>query len=127
MNPHHHAASVMDAFGAAFKAGDIVALESLYTPDAVVWHNHNNIETLAVQNMQVLSWIVTNTASRSYQDVRRWLEVDSMVEQHTVVMTLHNGEEIRCPACIIVQLNGDRISRIEEYIDPAPFARLATG
>ena len=50
---------------------------------------------------------------------------DSVVEQHVVVMTTRSGEEIRCPACLIVQISGRRISRIDEYIDPAPFARLA--
>lgn len=127
MNSHQHAESVMNAFGAAFKAGDIAALELLYTPDAVVWHNFDNIETTARDNLLMLGWIVEHTASRSYQAVRRWFDVDTVIEQHIVVMTTHNGEEIRSSACLIVQFNGDRISRIEEYIDPAPFARLAAG
>ena len=127
MNPHRHSESVMNAFGAAFKAGDIAALEMLYTPDAIVWHSHDNIETTARDNLLMLGWIVEHTASRSYQAVRRWFDVDTVIEQHIVVMTTHNGEEIRSSACLIVQFDGDRISRIEEYIDPAPFARLAAG
>ena len=127
MIPHHHAESVMNAFGAAFEAGDIATLESLYAPGAVVWHNHDNIETTVAHNLLVLGWIVEHTASRSYQAVRRWFDVDTVIEQHIVVMTTHNGEEIRSSACLIVQFDGDRISRIEEYIDPAPFARLAAG
>jgi ketosteroid isomerase-like protein len=127
MNPHHDAESVMDAFGAAFEAGDIAALESLYAPDAVVWHNHDDIATPVAHNLLVLDWILQHTASRSYQAVRRWFDGDSVVEQHVVVMTTRSGEEIRCPACLIVQISGHRISRFDESIDPAPFARLATG
>jgi len=127
MNPRQHAESVMNAFGAAFETGDIAALELLYAPGAVVWHNHDNIETAARDNLLMLGWIVEHTASRSYRAVRRWFDIDSVVEQHVVVMTTHNGEEIRSSACLIVQFDGDRISRIEEYIDPAPFARLAAG
>lgn len=117
--------AVLDALGSCFASGDMVAMRELYCADAVIWHSHDGIEGAVDQTISVLGWIVQRTSSRSYRDVRRLVEGERSVEQHTVVLHSLSGEELRIDACIVVELRGGRISRLEEYIDPAPFSRLA--
>lgn len=47
------------------------------------------------------------------------------VVQHTVVMETASGTTISCPACLVVEVRDGLITRIDEYVDPAPFAALA--
>jgi hypothetical protein len=75
----------------------------------------------------VLRWLAQRTTRRSYQDVRRFFDHGRLVEQHTVVMDTPAGTTISCPACLVVETRDRLISRIDEYIDPAPFALLAAG
>lgn len=119
------AEAVMDAFGAAFAAGDIAALGALYAPHAVVWHNNDGVEQSREQSLLVLGWLAEHTSNRSYQDVRRFFDDGRLVEQHTVVMETASGTTINCPACLVVEVRDGLISRIDEYIDAAPFAALA--
>ena len=86
MTSRPEAEAVMDAFAAAFAAGDVAAIQALYAPDAVVWHNNDGVEQTREHSLFVLGWLTEHTASRSYQDVRRFFDDGRLVEQHTVVM-----------------------------------------
>ena len=124
MTSRTEAEAVMDAFGAAFAAGDVVAIQSLYAPDAVIWHNNDGVEQTGEHSLLVLRWLAEHTTSRAYHDIRRFFDDGRLIEQHTVVMETAAGVMVHCPACLVVEVREGLIARIDEYIDAAPFAAL---
>jgi ketosteroid isomerase-like protein len=42
------------------------------------------------------------------------------LQQHVLHGTTTNGKEFAMPACLIVAVDGAHITRIDEYLDPAP-------
>ncbi len=62
---------VATRFFAAIEAGDIDALRAIYSPDAVVWHNTDQVEQSVDENLVVLRWVDQNVKGWRYEDVRR--------------------------------------------------------
>lgn len=117
--------SVADRLFAAIEAGDIEGVRAIYAPDAVIWHNNDELEQTVDQNLAVLRWVCDNLADRAYEDVRRHeLPDGGFVQQHVLRFT-KDGERRGVPACIVVTLNGEgRIARLDEYLDSAHVARI---
>jgi ketosteroid isomerase-like protein len=61
---------------------------------------------------------------RRYRLLRREILPDGWVQQHVVEGTLPNGVEVSMHACCLVTMRDGRISRIEEYLDPAQAAPI---
>ena len=115
---------VADRLFAAIEAGDLEAVRSLYAPDAVVWHNTDDSEQTVEQNLRVLAWVVEHLADRRYEDVRRSPTPTGFVQQHVLRCTRPDGRRVEVPACLVVTVDGGRITRLEEYLDSAHVARL---
>ena len=62
---------------------------------------------------------------RSYEITRLEEIAGGYLQQHVLRLTSHAGEELVMYACAVVTVADGRIQRIEEYLDPAPTARLA--
>ncbi len=114
-----------DRFFDAVSRGDTAVLASLYSPDAVIWHNYDDIEQTREQSMRLLSWLDRKAGPLRYVDVRRILLDDGFVQQH--VVELGGGcAGLRMPAMLRVFCDDRHIHRIEEYVDPGPLnERLA--
>ena len=120
------ALDLADRLFAAIAANDLDALRNdIYAPDVVVWHNNDNHEQLVDENLKVLNWLSRKVTDRRYDEVRRQATETGFVEQHVLRGTAPNGNEIEVPACLVVTVRGDRISRIDEYIDSAALAAMA--
>jgi ketosteroid isomerase-like protein len=116
---------VADRIFAAIEAGDAATVASIYADDIVVWHSNDGIEQTKEQNLRVLDWLVRNTTSREYRSVRRY-EIDGgFVQQHDLHVVLPDGRTADLPACIVAKVSGDRITRIDEYIDSSAGAAFA--
>jgi ketosteroid isomerase-like protein len=113
-----------DRLMASIESGDVEAVRSIYAPDAVIWHNFDNLEQTPDENLRTLTWMVTNVGGVHYEDIRRHQTTDGYVQQHTFCGRAASGEEVRAPCCLIVRVEGGRISRLDEYLDPAQFAIL---
>jgi len=110
---------VADRIFAAIEAGDADAVAEIYADDAVIWHNDDGIEQTKDQNLRVLRWLVKLTTRREYCAIRRY-EIDGgFVQQHDLHVDLPDGRSAVLPACVIVQVDGDKITRIDEYLDSA--------
>lgn len=59
---------------------------------------------------------------RRYEVLRREALPDGVLQQHVLHLVTADGERHAVPACLVVGLEGDRIRRIEEYMDPTPFS-----
>lgn len=120
------ALELADRLFAAIAANDLEALRNdVYSPDVVVWHNNDNHEQRIDENLKVLNWLSRKVTNRRYEEVRRQATETGFVEQHVLRGTAENGTELDIPACLVVTVSGDRISRIDEYIDSAALSAMA--
>jgi ketosteroid isomerase-like protein len=110
-------ANIIDRFFGSMRDCDTAVVRDCLTEDAVVWHNFDRI-AMDVEDV-VRSWeaMGTNFAERGIFDIRRQHTPSGYVQQHLFVVRLKNGTRKAWPVCIVVQLRGDKIARIDEYID----------
>jgi ketosteroid isomerase-like protein len=113
-----------DRFFAAIERGDVDEVASMYADDAVIWHNFDQLEQPKGHNLLILAWMVANIGELSYDEVRRVVLDDGFVQQHVLRGMTRNGDQLEVPAMLRVFCDGERISRIEEYLDTAQVAVL---
>jgi len=61
---------------------------------------------------------------RRYDEIRRVITPDGYIQQHVLRGTAPDGTAVEVPAVLRVYCDGERISRIEEYLDTAQTAAL---
>ena len=117
--------ALADRLFAAIEANDTDALRAdVYAPDVVVWHNNDNHEQRIDENLRVLRWLHRNVTGKRYEEVRRQPTPTGFVEQHVLRGTAPDGTELSVFACLVVTVAGDRISRIDEYLDGTALTAL---
>jgi uncharacterized protein len=124
MSPQDHLA-LAERFIAALEAGDVETVRGLYAADAKLWHNNDEIEQTVDQNLRVLAWLIRALPERRYRIVRREILADGFLQQHVLEGVLADGQAFAMPACVVVQAKDGRITRLDEYLDPAAGAPLA--
>lgn len=106
------------------EAGDIDGARACLTPDAGIWHNFDDQTQTVDQNMALLEWMKGRAARRHYE-ITRLEEIEGgYLQQHVLHLRSLSGEELKMHACVVVTVRDGLISRIEEYLDPAPSMRL---
>lgn len=113
-----------DRFMDALNVGDAALVKEFYTPDATVWHNFDNLDQPLADNLKMLEWFGRKAPGRRYRVLRREIVPGGWFQQHMLEAQLPNGREMKLYACCVITLAGDRIKRIEEYVDPAQTAVL---
>ena len=111
--------AMADRFFRAVETGDLETVRSLYTEDVVVWHNDDLVEQTADQNLRVLRWMAKNVQNLRYEEVRRHVTATGFVQQHVVRGIWPTGAALELHACIVFTVRDGRITRLEEYLDPA--------
>jgi ketosteroid isomerase-like protein len=113
-----NAALAQAAFDAA-AAGDVARFQSFFAPDAIVWHNFDQVEQPAAVAVAQLGGLLQMVAGVAYED-RRYLSVpDGAVLQHTSCVTRKDGKQVRVHTMIRMYVRDGLIQRIEEYFDTA--------
>lgn len=115
---------IADALFGAIEAGDLDAVAALYAPDVEVWLNTDGIPRGRDANLRTLAWVVANLADRRYDEVRRHRTDTGLVQQHVLRATTPAGRRVAVPACMVITIDGGRITRLEEYLDSAHVAEL---
>ncbi len=112
-------AQLAQRFFDAIERGDIETVAEIYAPDAVIWHNYDDLESTRAANLEVLEGFIGRTRSRRYEQ-RRVTEFDGgFVQQHALRLVGTGGEERVLHAAIICAVTDGRITRLDEYFDPA--------
>ena len=75
--------------------------------------------------LRVLAWLIRALPERRYRIVRREILADGFMQQHVLEGVLADGQPFAMPACVVVQAKDGRITRLDEYLDPAAVAPLA--
>jgi ketosteroid isomerase-like protein len=123
------ALAIAEKFFRAIEAGDIAAIRAIYAPNAVIWHNNDQLEQGVDDNLRVLDWVTRNLKNRHYRVKRRVAIPGGFLQQHVLEAETANGP-FSMPACIVVEITDGRISRLDEYLDSgqtAALTRLARG
>jgi hypothetical protein len=124
----HHA--LLDLLMNSIVAGDVDTIrEQCYAADAVIWHNYDQINQSAEQNMKSVGWIRKLMPDLRYDNIRRQPTSDGVVQQHNLRGTARNGDPVDLPACIVFHLGGSplRVQLLEEYVDTAQAAAMTAG
>ena len=108
----------------AIATGDAEAARDFYAPDAVIWHNTEEREQSVDENVRLLGWVVRNVSGLRYEDIRRQRTERGFVQQHVLRGKGPGGEPFAAHACIVVETDGGRITRLDEYVDSAQIAAL---
>jgi ketosteroid isomerase-like protein len=115
-------AELMDRFIAALEAADVEGARACYDPDATIWHNFDGLEQTVEENLATLGWLHQTVDNVRYADIRREPLEGGVLQQH-VLEGIVNGRPVSVPSCVVVRIVGGRITRLEEYLDPAPILR----
>jgi ketosteroid isomerase-like protein len=114
-----------DRLFGAVEEGDLEGLRQLYHPAARIWHNYDQREQTVEENLATLEWLCQRLFDRRYDVIRRDTLPDGFVQQHVLYGLTRAGEPFAMPACMVVRCSQGRITRIDEYLDPAQAAPLS--
>jgi ketosteroid isomerase-like protein len=118
--------TLTDDFFAAIVRHDWDDVEARIHPDARAYQNIGGGETDARSTFKKMRRLVESVASIAYENSRRVVAADAVVEQHDVRMTRTDGVDVVPDVCIILRFDDDgRIVRLDEYLDSAAAAGLA--
>ncbi|MDX1649681.1 MAG: nuclear transport factor 2 family protein [Myxococcota bacterium] len=90
-------------FFAAIERGDAAALEALYAPGMVVWHNTTRAAQSREDNLALLARLHRRLGGWRYASVRREVFDGGFVQQHVLHATLPDGREVEVPACVVAR------------------------
>jgi len=118
---HNDVQATVEKFFSALAVGDRATCEELFTDDAVIWHNYDQLDQPKSEALQALSGLAQ---LRPQFDLvgRDFTDDGSCVQRHVVRLTLPDGEAAAIPAIQRIYFLEGRIRRIEEYMDSAQMA-----
>ena len=100
------------------------AIERIH-PEGRARQNIAGEEVNARDLLASMRGLVESLSAFTYENPRRIVSHDAVVEQHDVRMTRKDGEEIVFDICVLLRFDETgKIVRIDEYLDSAPVARL---
>jgi hypothetical protein len=74
----------------------------------------------------VLKWVGNHVENFRFEEVRRSYLPGAVLQQHVIRGRDEAGNEINCPAILKVDVQGENITRIEEYFDASQMPELGT-
>jgi ketosteroid isomerase-like protein len=117
---HHDVLSTVDKFVEALSTGDAARLDALFTDDAVIWHNYDQVGQPAREALAALAPLAA--LQPRYEIAGRDVVEGACIQRHVVHITLPGGEPASIPAIQRIAMADGRIRRIDEYMDSAQMA-----
>lgn len=104
----------------AFEMGDIEWIKRLYGDGLTVWHNYDQISRTREQGLMSAQWVADEISNFSIDDCEIF-PVEGGYIQQCVFRGVYrsNGERMETYAMIRVYCEDGKITRIEDYADPA--------
>lgn len=109
--------SAVDRFFDALAANDMVALSESVTDDFVLWHGFDGIAYDRNGAIDALGQFAAAFPTRFIADEHRQSTASGCVQQHLMVVETGDGQRRAWPVCVVIRMSGDRIARLDEYID----------
>ena len=106
--------------------GEPDAMVATFAPGAVVWHNYDRKVVDAVENMGSVGMLTQIVRDMSMEHLR----VEEFPGGFLYQFALHgtviaSGKPFEMHNVVIASVDGGRITRIDEYVDPGVGAQLA--
>jgi ketosteroid isomerase-like protein len=100
--------------------------DDLFAPGAITWHSFDEVEAPTVPDtFASLRAIRAVVPDFTMSDVRVSDADDGVgLARYVITGTLPDGGRLRAPAAMAVVVEGDRVTRLEEYVDTAQLARM---
>lgn len=107
----------------SFVSHDLETVVEMMTPDAVVVQNGNSM--VVAEAMVMIESLTGVIGDHRYDDVRRVLGDNVIVEEHRVRSTTPGGHDVDLVACVVIRLDDDgKITSMDEYVDTAPLVAI---
>lgn len=114
---------VADRLFGAFVAHDLDLAESMMAAGAVVVQNGNSMAWAEARTM--IEGITQVIGDHRYEEVRRVVGENAIVEEHQVRSTTPAGHDLELAACVVIRVDSDgKVASLDEYVDTAPLAPL---
>jgi ketosteroid isomerase-like protein len=115
------------ALHAALETGDTTALADRCAEDMVVWHNSDRTDLDKDAALERIS-AVTRVAYGVTVEVVRLAETDfGFVDQIVLRGTFRaTGFRLELHNCLLVTVDGGRVERVDEYVDPNVTSQMAS-
>ena len=109
----------------AIERGDYDTVDGMWADDVTVWHTGDSQDNDRVRALKVIRWFINVTTSRSYEILDRQYFDGGFVQQHVLRARRSDDVSIEMRVCIVIKVDAKgRITRIDEYFDPADMAPL---
>jgi ketosteroid isomerase-like protein len=99
--------------------GNLEELRTIFSDGAMIWHNTDekltDVET-TIRNLQKLR---SGAQVFRYTEIRREPTLSGFVQQHTLIVQMADGRQMRDVACCICRVDNGRISHMDAYHDSA--------
>ena len=116
---------VAKRFLQALNNNDADAVREVYHPQAHIWHNfHPDGYQSIDDNVKTLSWMHRKLPKLHYDLLRLEPLESGYLQQHVLRGEMEDGTAVALHACAICTVEGGRITRLEEYLDPSQVAAL---
>ena len=112
-------ASALDLVFDHLAAGNIPAALEWLGPAVQIWHCFDRIAHDRESAAREWTAFVANFPERTFTDVRSQTTTNGFVRQHVMNVLTASGQRLSWEVCVVVVMEGDRIQRIDEYLDRA--------
>ncbi len=113
------------AYSRASATNNADALRALSAPNAVTWHNFDEVQVTTEQTIRTIAWLHRTVSDLHWIDVSVQATATGWISQSILAGTAPGGA-LRAHSCVVVTLNDHgKIVRTEEYLDPAQLAVLS--
>ncbi|WNG83644.1 nuclear transport factor 2 family protein [Mycobacterium sp. ITM-2016-00316] len=111
----------------AIERGAYADIEALWGDDVAVWHSGDPADNDRELALKVIRWFLRITTTHRYEILDRQFFDGGFVQQHILHADATHGASVKLRVCIVIKVGADgRITRIDEYFDPADMAPLLT-
>lgn len=100
--------------------GDVEGARNCFHEDAEIWHDFDGKTQTREENLATLVFMMSRTKKREYEILRLEEIQGGYLQRHTLHVTSQSDERYSAEALVIVTVKDDKISRIEEFLNPAP-------
>jgi ketosteroid isomerase-like protein len=125
---------VADRLFGAIERGEYDTVDGMWADDVTVWHTGDSQDNDRVRALKVIRWFLDNTTRRNYEILDRQYFDGGFVQQHVLRASFPSRRSARpepddpsieMRVCIVIKVDTEgRITRVDEYFDPADMAPL---
>lgn len=112
-------------YNEAWFAQDLARMADFLAEDLVLWHNHIGRRFSKPEMLDFIRAALDVIARVEFRNARSIATANGVLQQHELYLEMKDGGVISdVPNCIVYTLRGDKIARIEEYVDSIALAAV---